>query len=309
MRVHEYFGLVNIGEDEIENNLIHAKDRYIGLEKELESMEMIRWPNSTKYWRVDEDGSLRNNGKELKFSKPLKNNGIILAIKELDRLFKENFSTPTHSVRTSDHFHVNIRDFNEEELKNLHQNILVLEQSLFNLGKLKFDRKHNPYCVPHWVYFQEYTNSFPEGSIGSYFELPKYLSMGFNSRFGTIEFRMFESSTTITEILRRINTLLELVDNSKHTVYTSGDLGSFARKLLPKSFKYISRYLQESPKIERTTREYIPKEKSGRLTASILKSSKKSKVTLQEHPDPFVQAPSLESLYSSNPFIISGGTI
>ena len=306
MKVHEYFGLVNLGEDEIENNLIFAKDRYIGLEKELESMEMIQGPDSLKYWRVDEDGSLRNNGRELKFSKPLKNNGIILAIKELDRLFKENFSTPTHSMRTSDHFHVNIRDFNEEELKNLHQNILVLEQSLFNLGKLKFDRKHNPYCIPHWIYFQEYTHVFPEESIGNYFELPKYLSMGFNSRFGTIEFRMFESSTTITEILRRINTLLELVDNSKHIVYTGGDLGSFARKLLPKSFKYISRYLQESPKIERTTREYIPKEKSGRLTASILKSSKKSKVTLQGHPNLFIQVPPLES---SSSFIISGGTV
>lgn len=285
MKVHECFGLTNLGEDEVENNLIHARDRYIGLEKELESMEMIRWPDSIKYWRVDEDGSLRNNGRELKFTKPLKNNGIILAIKELDKLFKNNFSTPTHSIRTSDHFHVNIRDFNEEELKNLHQNIMVLEQTLFNLGKLKFDRKHNPYCIPHWVYFQEYTNAFPGESISSYFELPKYLSMGFNARFGTIEFRMFESSTTITEILRRINTLLELVDNSKHTVYTGGDLGSFARKLLPKSFKYISRHLQESPKIEKITREYIPKEKSGRLTASILLSNPKSKVQPTKVPD------------------------
>lgn len=279
MRVYEYLGLVNLGENGIENKLISAKDRYIGLEKELESMGMIRYPDHMEYWMIDEDGSLRNNGKELKFNKPLKNNGIILALKELDRLFKENFSTPTHSMRTSDHFHVNIRDFNEKELKNLHQNILVLEQSLFNLGRLKFDRKHNPYCVPHWVYFQEYTNGFTGGSIGRYFELPKYLSMGFNSVFGTIEFRMFESSTSITEILHRINVLLELVDNSKRTVYTGGGLESFAKKLLPKSFPYISRYLQESPKIETIIKNGVPKEVSWRLTASILGASPKSKTT------------------------------
>lgn len=309
MKVHEYYGLVNLGEDEVENNLIYAKDRYIGLEKELESMEMIRWTDPLKYWKVDEDGSLRNNGKELKFAKPLKNNGIILAIKELDKIFKNNFSTPTHSIRTSDHFHVNIRDFNEGELKNLHQNILVLEQSLFNLGKLKFDRKHNPYCVPHWVYFQEYTNAFPGGSIEDYFILPKYLSMGFNAKFGTIEFRMFESSTTITEILRRINVLLELVDNSKKIVYTNNDLGSFARKLLPKSFKYISEYLQESPRIERSATICIPNEKSGRFTASILKSSAKPKITLQETPNLFVPVPTLESFYISNPSVIIGHTV
>jgi hypothetical protein len=271
MKVYECYGLKNIGIEENENKLVYTKDRYIGLEKELESMELLFYPSELNYWRIDNDGSLRQNGKELKFSKPLRNNGIILALKELNKLFKNNLTTPTHSIRTSDHFHVNIRDFDEEELKSLHKNVLALEQSLFNFGKLKFDRKHNPYCVPHWIFFQEYTRLIPE-VMEDYFILPKYLSVGFNTEFGTVEFRMFESSTATSEILRRINVLLEFVENSKYLRYSGENLTTFAKKLLPKSFKYISKYIQVSPQIETLPTKRIQKEYTDRLSVSIRKS-------------------------------------
>ena len=268
-KVSDYLGLTPLDVNEEESKFIHVNGRYIGIEKELESMKLFSIPE-TEYWNIDEDGSLRNYGIELKFRKPFKNNGIIIALKELNWLFENFFKEPTHSIRTSEHFHVNIRDFTIEELISLHTNLMVLEQTLFNFGKIKFDRKHNTYCMPHWIYFSEYQFATPK-YFDEYFELPKYLSTGFNRQFGTVEFRMFESITKISEILQRVNVLLELVEYSKTLTYSGGELAKFCRKLLPKSYKYIVQYIQESPKIERIKPVTLKSSYSNRLHKSLNK--------------------------------------
>jgi hypothetical protein len=268
-KISDYLGLPSIDLDEKENKFIYVIGRYIGIEKELESMKLSDIPEII-YWNIAEDGSLRNRGIELKFKEPLNNNGIILALKELDSLFKSCFRDLTHSSRTSEHFHVNIRDFTIEELISLHTNLMALEQTLFNLGKIKFDRKHSTYCTPHWVYFSEYQFNIPQDFDG-YFTLPKYLSAGFNSKFGTIEFRMFESITRISEILQRVNVLLELVEYSKTFTYSGEELVKFCKKLLPKSYKYISQYIQESHKIEKIKPIYLDYSQSNRLQKSLEK--------------------------------------
>lgn len=222
-------------------NLVYY-DRAVGLELERETnLSDSDYTDSFRYIRIITDDSLRENGKEIVFKAPLIGSTVLSALKEIGYYFKS--TKCTHSYRTSDHIHIDVNDFTKEQLFNFYKNFLIFEATFFNLGKIKFNRQHNSYCIPHWEY--NLNNPVITNKVEKLFGLPKYLSMRFHPEYGSIEFRMFESTNSISTILKRINFCLEFVENSKTITVDKADESNL-KKIAHRSFKLVERLLQES---------------------------------------------------------------
>lgn len=229
------------------SNALFVNSRNLGFEAERESCGSIWKLPILNYLIIKEDGSLRDSGMEFVFRSPLYGSDIISAFKELHTVHKT--VQPTHSYRTSDHFHVDICDFVEDELDNLFHNSLLLENTLFNFGTLvqKWDRKTNSYCTPVGKYLSN--NLTPKG--WNILDIPKYLGFRFSQQFGTIEYRMFNSTDSSIIEINRANVLMELVENSKRIILNK-DLSNL-NSLLPNAHKILRPYLTKPVDIELET--------------------------------------------------------
>lgn len=263
--------------------------RHVGLECERETCAAKNESVYKPYKRIQfkADGSLRNNGKELVFNKALAGNQIIEAIKELDFIFN-NFEM-THSERTSDHIHVNIQDFTDTDIEVLYHNLLALEATFFNVGKVKFSRVNNSYCMPHW----EFLKIRPlEDTPWGIFSFPKYLSYRFCGGYGSVEFRMFESVNSASRLLSRINLCLEVVDRSKQGIMIdiNKPLEEEFIKLCPRMGPQYLWAVVPSPNIHINCGKFNLDEffdpKSNRLSMTQRYKNKKKREYLQEKVTP-----------------------
>lgn len=244
MNVAKYLGINPPLSAPKNSTFLFVNSRNLGFEAEREGCENIYLLPILSYFNIKEDGSLRRNGVEFVFKTPVYGSAIIDAFKELGDII--NLIKPSHSYRTSDHFHVDICDFNEREISNLFNNSLLLENTLFNFGTLstEWDRKTNSYCMPVSKYLS--TTIYPKGF--KVMDIPKYLGFRFSNQYGTIEYRMFNSTDSILMEITRANVLLELVEYSKN-IQLSSNLKNI-KDLLPKSYKYIKPYISPPTTIE-----------------------------------------------------------
>jgi hypothetical protein len=234
--------------------------RYVGYEAEREDCRPLTIVNLNRdLISLDEDGSLRGGGVEFKFSKPLRGNDVVSAITNLVNAWRVS-GMPSHSYRTSDHIHVDVSDFTAADLNRLYSNSLYMERSLFNMGRSMFNREHSTFCVPHYKFMQaEDINSFTGFNC---FKLPKYLSFRFSEEYGTIEYRMFESTDSASEILGRISVCIEIVENSKKIKVENP---AQIKHLLPTSYRRIKSYLSLNNPIKL---DFIPNNCGIKPTAS-----------------------------------------
>jgi hypothetical protein len=239
--------------------------RYVGYEAERENCSPYTVMHlDAALLRCDGDGSLRDGGLEYKFSKPLRGNDVVSAITNLVGAWRAT-KIPSHSYRTSDHIHIDISDFTEDDIDRLYLNSFYLERSLFNMGRSMFNREHNTYCVPHYKFLQ--SEDFRRYTGFNCFKLPKYLSFRFSEEYGTIEYRMFESTNSASEILGRIGVCLELVENSKRMDVNKVSV----KRFLPSSYRRIKSYLSLNNAEELNT---IP----GDCGLPVIESNRLSKV-------------------------------
>jgi hypothetical protein len=197
------------------------------------------YPYYVRYLQTTKDGSLRENGIEIRFRQPYLGKALADAIKESVKLLQ--WAAPSHSKRTSNHIHVNVQDFSEEDLNRLHSNYMLLEPTLFRMTDYGYARQHGTYCVPHHKYLQAF--KYLEKPSGfQLFYLPKYLAMGFNREFGSVEFRMYESTDSLAQILRDVNIALELVEYSKQGVTLKENYNNLP-ELFPRMFQEIKKCL------------------------------------------------------------------
>lgn len=122
----------------------------IGIELEIENVprEFFDWPlpSNTRvpfYWKIVEDGSLRNKGMEF-VSVPLAGHNIDYAIHEVARCF-ENTDTLEYSVRTSCHVHLNVSEEDNDFLVRLTAMYALFEPLFFSLTEARLG---NPFCYP-----------------------------------------------------------------------------------------------------------------------------------------------------------------
>lgn len=111
----------------------------IGIEIELEKVN-IKNPRVNDFlWKIQEDGSLKNRGKE--FTICIYSNKVLEALANL----KENLSSYEASPRTGIHIHLNIGDLSMEEIL-----LFVYIYYIFETPLIKYTggRFKNNFCVP-----------------------------------------------------------------------------------------------------------------------------------------------------------------
>lgn len=115
----------------------------LGIEIEVEGANL---PDAPKYWRREEDGSLRGEeNAEYVFRKPLTLDQTYAALEQLGAAYKENGSRVDDSVRAGIHVHVNVQDLSLIELFNFITVYVVLEEILVDhCGE---GRQGNLFCL------------------------------------------------------------------------------------------------------------------------------------------------------------------
>ena len=181
------------------------KNTYIGIEVETENVTY--WDDGySPYWKITEDGSLRNNGREF-ISVPIKAFRVENA---LTSLFEKQLNKDIDfSERTSIHIHMNVRTMTVEQLKTMILLYLVFEKAMFRY--VNPDRYDNIFCVPlnETNFGGNLRGLFEEDYIHDMSWL-KYTAMNLCPIFekGTVEFRHLHGTKDIKEIVNWINLIL-----------------------------------------------------------------------------------------------------
>ena len=183
---------------------IEDKQTYLGIEVEIENIQ--RWASDySPYWRMIEDGSLRNNGREF-ITPPIRAYRVENA---LTCLFTQQLNPDIDfSERTSIHVHMNIRTLNLSQLRSLVLAYILLEKTLFTwVGP---SRKDNIFCVP-------ITDTMFGTRLKKLINLKvlqiawsKYTALNLQPIYekGTIEFRHMYGTKDIPTIIQWINFIL-----------------------------------------------------------------------------------------------------
>lgn len=179
------------------------KNTYLGIEVEVENVQSFM--QASPYWRMTEDGSLRNDGREF-ITPPIRAWRIEQA---LTTLFDKQINRDVDfSERTSIHVHMNIRTLTVAQLEALVITYLLFERCLFNFVEKR--RYNNVFCVP-----------VCETQMGRYldrlilngnpiFQWQKYTALNLLpiTEKGTIEFRHMQGTQDIKKLMTWINLIL-----------------------------------------------------------------------------------------------------
>lgn len=179
------------------------KNTYIGIEVETENVK--RFNQYSPYWRMIEDGSLRNSGREF-ITPPIRAWRVEHA---LVQLFNHELNSDIEfSERTSIHIHMNVRTLTVPQLETLIMTYLVFEKVLFNyVGN---DRYSNIFCVPIVEtdigenLLTLVTNKHPDIRWQKYTALNLLPIM----QKGTIEFRHMNGTGDVERLVTWINIIL-----------------------------------------------------------------------------------------------------
>lgn len=115
---------------------------FVGIEVELENLPDVDRHEQLKYWKITEDGSLRNHGLEFIFRMPFNGMDIESAIDELITFLSKH--SPEQSERTSLHVHLDVRDLDWVQLKRLGIIYSICEKMYYRVSG---HRDNNLFCL------------------------------------------------------------------------------------------------------------------------------------------------------------------
>lgn len=180
--VSHYYGLG-------EGPLDRTADLFMGLECEIE--DLANKPEVYNF-TTTEDGSLRNNGLEF-VSEPLPVFEIVSNFKNLHASLQFQGNGDPFSPRTSTHVHVNCRNLEMQQVKDILLYYALYEEYFFLM--VSPERKNNIHCVPLNITIlpKMYGFSFPKLVE----RWSKYTALNLLplSRQGTIEFRHLQGTS------------------------------------------------------------------------------------------------------------------
>lgn len=210
----------NITQLELPKNIIGNQNKNsipIGIEVELEKATKINTTN----WLHKDDGSLKIQG--IEYTTCVYHDYALEVLKELQQKVKNPLITPRCSI----HIHVNILDFNLNQLYLLIFIYIIFEDLLYDYSG---NRNKNIFCVPVKDHLKNlvYT-SF--NRLNKFF--PKYC--GFHiipeGKYGTVEFRHMKGNLNPEYINNWINILIDLRNYAKDNVETVEQLEEHRKKL------------------------------------------------------------------------------
>src|SRR3990167_932191 len=222
---------------------------HVGIEVEVENVSYINPNIPLCFWKITEDGSLRNHGKEFK-SAAISLRHAQLA---LELLFQGLNPDIDFSKRTSIHVHVDVRGLTINQLLTLLFVYTVVENLLFKFTQS--DRRNSIFCTP----ITETTlltdlNIRDPVSLENHFKhiWKKYSALNILpiTTFGTVEFRQMPGTRDITklciwlDLLSRIrlfayqHTLVDVLN----TIYNLNTNSQY-RKFIESIFGNLTSYL------------------------------------------------------------------
>lgn len=176
----------------------------LGVEIEVEGNNLPVEGN--RYWRAEQDGSLRN-GMEYVMVEPMDLKKLSPALKTLQTLFNKAKSKLAFSFRTSVHMHVNVQDLTPSQIYAMIYTYSLLEGPLMTFcGE---DRKCNRFCLRFEdaeAMAYEIGAMFYEGDNGVKRrpnDRMRYAALNIEalSKYGSLEFRAMEGSMDIPRLV------------------------------------------------------------------------------------------------------------
>lgn len=195
----------------------YKTDGDVGIEIEVEGE---RLPFLEKYWKNEQDGSLRGPETcEYVLEKPMTLKDARIALSYLDAQYKDKKSKVYDSVRAGVHVHINVQKLNMIELYNFMVLYIILEEVLvkwcgpYREGNLFCLRTCDAdYLVDRLTYVAEHRNF---DSLVS--DQLRYASMNVKAlgTYGSLEFRAMRGTRDLDLIYKWAEVLLSLREVAK----------------------------------------------------------------------------------------------
>lgn len=188
----------------------------LGVEVEVEGDNL---PQLNKYWRTEQDGSLRGESREYVLAKPMKAEGVAEALQYLDKAYIDAGTTVYDSVRAGVHVHVNVQDLTVVELFNFIVAYIVLEDLLTKYcGEF---REGNLFCLrvkdaDYLLYTLEQVAK-NKRYVLLHTDILRYAAMNVKSlhTYGSLEFRAMRGTRDLDVINNWANILLGLRESAR----------------------------------------------------------------------------------------------
>lgn len=200
---------------------------FVGVEIEAEDRQHFNMTQLTdRYWRVEDDGSLRNGGLELVFREPYSGKDTAAALEAAEKsLAKCSFTD-----RCGLHVHVDCRKLKTSEVTSFVLTYLLFEAAIFPLcGE---GRETSNFAVPVYTN-KELQSALGEGvapksaqDMGRHGGRYSALNLESLGRYGSLEFRAMRGTASSSAILDWIKVLLSL----KEFALTRPDFADLVRR-------------------------------------------------------------------------------
>ena len=201
-------------------------DDHLGVEVELEGVYNLNRADFTPWWKIENDNSLREMGREFVFAQPMFGQDVVDALNHLE--MHCTAMSPRITDRCSVHVHLNVTDMTAHQLKQLIVLYAIIEPVMF--AKVAPERKQNFYCTPldlSHEYINRLVTMFNFGNLRDGFSCTIDSDVKYNainvapiSTFGSVEFRHLEGTYNASKILDWINTILSLKRDAMQSTYT-----------------------------------------------------------------------------------------
>ena len=238
MKIHEIY------------NCKRQKDKDIGIEIEIEGTN-LKYPIN-RYWNGKPDGSLRGNSMEYILKSPVHRSKTKSRLFSLKTELEDYNSILNPSDRCGVHIHVNCQDLTVKEVINFAIVYLILENLLVEMcGE---NRIGNLFCLrasDAETIISTLRRCKQENSL-DFIQHNRYRYASINlaalSKFGSVEFRAFQTPKNIMKIQGWIDILLRIKDASlefkdAHDIIESVSFGGpevFVRNILGAYAKNIT---------------------------------------------------------------------
>jgi len=223
----------------------------MGVEIEIENATGVRLTEeSSAYWGIKDDPSLRNNGKEFVFLAPKSGRNFMHAIELFNDMVEAANIKPVLTTRCSMHIHINVSDMTANEAINLFMLFLLFEPALYTVGNK--DRYHNTFCVgfthqPNLLYsvgevlYSDNIHSFLK-MVNGWF---KYTGFNFApiSQQGSVEIRTHQGTLNADDIIlwARLLNCITVYSKNKTTneIMSLADIGMLQaiKQVFPESLQ------------------------------------------------------------------------
>ena len=185
-----------------ENPLIY-KSVLLGVEIEAENPETLNIEQKEIWYQVG-DGSLKINGKEFIFRRPVASKDIFYCLK----LIEPNLKNALFNIRTGFHVHTDVTRLESLKILSIILHSYLCESLLF---QFKQERYASPFCTPitDMLSIDNFFNLL-KLDHGAIFVNTKYISINVRtiSTKGSIEYRLFPATNNINDYIDYINAVL-----------------------------------------------------------------------------------------------------